>query len=679
MTLPCRRLPDIRPRRYPWIMKIQRVLLAAILAVITASSFAQTQSPWNMTPRALPGTVQAEEYDLGGQNVAYFDTSAGNVFGAFRTEDMDVGAIPAGGHHIGFLADGEWAEYTVSVGATAAYTVTLRYASDYAGATSFRLLQDGVALTTQTLTKTSVTAGDWHNYVNKTFTVNLTAGTRVLRVEFTQGAWNFDSLSFAQQTTCTAPTITTQPAGVVANQPGGTHTFTAAASNAVSYQWFRNGQAIAGATSTSHQRTNLEQGKDGGDYFLRATSSCGATRDTSTVRIRVRCSASPALITRNIYRALRTEPDFCDWNEDMAPNFPYSNTDVNGSYNKPVLAAAVAFIKEPVRTGSWDMNVWWTDYLKGELGLRGTAWYFGGSELGSFTYSYFNVISVMAVYTHATRPNQPPQVVEIGNLAKRWLRANFALNALAAVPAWPKTKHDADGARQAMGNPYTGPWVAMAGERSVWGHWSNSHRSVLFARAVSLATNEGGEDPHVKDTRKQIENMWLARTGDALAGYGLASGERTTLRTIMTNGTLPSNLVSYYLGSELRTKTRYHFVAWQSPELVRATLMEQNAHQFTVPTMGVVYYTNPRIAGGAGGEARFLYPWQGVFGATPEGGVTTATGVLDLVNRFIESSNNAPVGSTHGPITKRISNLPSTARAYWVTINPEVNVPPTVR
>lgn len=635
-----------------------------------------------MAPIAIPGTLQAEEYDRGGSGVAWLDTTGGNVFGVYRLDDMDVGAIPGGGYHIGYLANAEWAEYTVNVAATGTYTVTLRWASDYAGTTSFRLLQDGVALTTQTVTKTSVTAGDWHNYLTKTFTVSLTAGTRVLRVEFTQGAWNFDWMSFAQQS-CAAPTFNSQPVGKVANEPGISHTFTASVSNATSYQWFRNGQHVATTSTASYTRSALEQGKDGGSYFVRAVSSCGATRDSNVVTIRVRCSASPALITRNIYRALRGELDYCDWVEDMGPNFPWSNTDVNGSYNKPVLAAAVAFIKEPVRNDpngkSWDMINWWTAYLQGELGDRSTAWYFGGSEFGSFTYSYFNVVSVMAVYTHATDGTPTPQEQVIADLAKRWLRANFALNALAAVPAWPLTKHDADGASQPMGNPYTGPWVAMAGERSNWGHWSNSHRSILFARAVALATNEGGEDPHVKATRQQIEGMWTTRTGDPRNGYALATNERTALQTIMTNGTLPSNLVTHYLGSGLRTKTRYHFIAWQSPERVRATLMEQNAHQFTVPTMGVVYYTNARLAGGSGREARFLYPWSGVFVSTPDGGVTTATSVLDLTNRFMESSNNAAPGSVHGPITKRISNLPSTTRAYWVTINPEVNLAPTVR
>lgn len=654
------------------------LFLASIL-LLAAPLSAQNNFPYNgVIP--IPGTLQAEHYDFGGNGVAWFDTSLGNAFGVLRMEDMDVGPIPGGGYHIGVIEPGEWAEYTVNVSVTGTYTVTLRWASDYASPTSFRLLQDGVQVASQTVTKTSLTAGDWHRYLTKTFSVNLTAGQRILRVEFTQGTWNFDSMVFTAQS-CSTPVFTQQPSGLVANSPGGTHTLTAAATNAASYQWFQNGQPRAGATSSSFALTNLEEGDDGGDWFVQVTNACGTPVNSNTVRIRVRCSASPGLNTLNIYRAL-TPPlgDYCDWVEDISPNFPFSNTDTNGSYNRPVVSAAVAFIKEPVRnspTGkSWDMVNWWTAYLEGELGLRGTAWFYGGSEMGSYTYSHFNVISVMAVHHWATRPNQTPQIQNIGALAQRWLRATFTLHALAAVPSWPLTKHS-ESQFQAMGNPYNGPFVAMAGERSNWAHWNDSHRGILFSRAVAWtpATNEGGENPNIKSTRQRLEAL------KGLAVYGLSDPERTTLRNIVTAGTLPANLVSYYLGSALRTKTRYHFAAWETPERVRATWMDSNAHNFTAPTMGVVFFTNARAANGR--EAHFLYPWAGAFGSGSEAGenITTATAFLDFTNRFVEATNNGTPGSLpHGLRTVRVSNLPALAnRKYWVTINPEVNLAPTVR
>jgi hypothetical protein len=495
--------------------------------------------------------------------------------------------------------------------------------------------------------------------------------------------------TFTQRTVfaqCTLPTITANPANATPANPGISITLTGAASNATSYQWLKNGANVAGATTTQLTLTNVEQGKDGGSYQLQARNSCGSVNSAAAV-VRVRCSSSPGKNTRNIERALTPgQGDYCDWVEDLNPNFPTSNTDVDGSYNRPVISAAVAFIKEPVRnspTKSWDMNSWWTTYLQGELGLRGTAWYYGGSEVGSFTYSHFNVVSVMAVYYWATyQPNPTPQVQAIAGLAKRWLRATFALHALAAGPTWPLTKHAYDEITdtgtdfQAMGSSnFSGAFVAMAGERSNSAHWNDTHRSILFSKASAWTpVNTAGENPDVGVARQALEDKWLTNTGNNLNAYGLIASERTTLRNIVTSGTLPANLVSYYLGTELRTKVRYHFVAWQSP-FVRVTLMESNAHTFTAPTTGVAYFTDARNASGR--EAHFLFPWAGVFTDSADGAYTTTTGVFDSVNRFIESTNNnAP--APHGARTARISNLPSQARTYWVTINPESNLAPTV-
>ncbi|MEA2491111.1 MAG: hypothetical protein QOH21_2903 [Acidobacteriota bacterium] len=489
-----------------------------------------------------------------------------------------------------------------------------------------------------------------------------------------------DSTAFAQ---CTLPTITTNPANATPANPGISITLSGAASNATSYQWLKNSAAVAGATTTQLTLTNVEQGKDGGSYQLQARNSCGSVNSAVAV-VRVRCSSSPGKNTRNIERALTPgQGDYCDWVEDLSPNFPTSNTDTDGSYNRPVVSAAVAFNKEPIRTTgtkTWNMNDWWETYLQGELGLRGTAWYYGGSEFGSFTYSHFNIVSVMAVYYQATnQANQTPQVQNIAALAKRWLRATFALHALSAGPTWPLTKHaydeitDTGADFQAMGSSnFSGAFVAMAGERSNSAHWNDTHRSILFSKAVAWTpVNTAGENPDVGVARQKLEDLWLP-TGNNLNAYGLIASERTALRNIVTTGVLPSNLVSYYLGTALRSKIRYHFVAWQSP-FVRVTLMDSNAHTFTAPTTGVAYFTNARNASGR--EAHFLFPWCCVFTDSPDGAYTTTTGFFDSVNRFIESTNNnAP--SPHGARTARISNLPSQTRTYWVTINPDL--PPTI-
>src|SRR5687768_7535208 len=48
------------------------------------------------TPRAIPGTIQAESFDNGANGSAYWDSSAGNSGGQYRTTDVDIEACNEG-------------------------------------------------------------------------------------------------------------------------------------------------------------------------------------------------------------------------------------------------------------------------------------------------------------------------------------------------------------------------------------------------------------------------------------------------------------------------------------------------------------------------------------------------------------------------------------------------------
>ncbi|GAB4192000.1 MAG: hypothetical protein Tsb002_21340 [Wenzhouxiangellaceae bacterium] len=153
------------------------------------------QTPYLGTPHTIPGRIEAEHYDNGGPSIAYHDTTAGNVFNAFRNnEDVDVGNIldGMGGRHIGFLANGEWVEYTVNVQTSAYYDITLRAATPTTSA-SFHLELNGATVGgAQTITNTC----DWHHYVRKTIRrVWLSAGNnKILKLAFDSGSWNVDWL-----------------------------------------------------------------------------------------------------------------------------------------------------------------------------------------------------------------------------------------------------------------------------------------------------------------------------------------------------------------------------------------------------------------------------------------------------------------------------------------------------
>src|SRR5436305_5796653 len=87
-------------------------------------------TPFGGTPAAVPGTIQFENFDNGGENVAYHDTTPANEGGQYRNEAVDLStASDAGaGYFVGWTNPGEWENYTVNVASNGAYSVSLRVA-----------------------------------------------------------------------------------------------------------------------------------------------------------------------------------------------------------------------------------------------------------------------------------------------------------------------------------------------------------------------------------------------------------------------------------------------------------------------------------------------------------------------------------------------------------------------
>ncbi len=99
------------------------------------ASAAAEQTPWDSAIR-IPSTFQAEDFDLGGEGVAYHDTDAANTGGAYRlSEGVDVrtGTDADLGYEVGNAKPSEWLEYTVNVGTTGVYDIGLRVAAGGSG------------------------------------------------------------------------------------------------------------------------------------------------------------------------------------------------------------------------------------------------------------------------------------------------------------------------------------------------------------------------------------------------------------------------------------------------------------------------------------------------------------------------------------------------------------------
>jgi len=156
-----------------------------------------SQSPYSGSAISIPGTLEMENYDLGGEGVAYHDKSNGNAGGKYRSDDVDVSASSEGGHMVGWTAVGEWLEYTVDVQSAGDYDLDIRYAS-FNNAGSIYVAFDGVNKTGSTALPVT---GGWQTYNTVSKTVNLQTGTQVIRVYVETAGINLDYLKFEKHDT----------------------------------------------------------------------------------------------------------------------------------------------------------------------------------------------------------------------------------------------------------------------------------------------------------------------------------------------------------------------------------------------------------------------------------------------------------------------------------------------
>jgi endonuclease/exonuclease/phosphatase family metal-dependent hydrolase len=144
------------------------------------------------TAKAIPGTIEAEDFDAGPAGVAYWDNSPGNAGGQYRATDVDIEGCSEGGYNVGWIGAGEWLAYTVDVTAAGTYTLELRMASVGGGHLH---VEFGGQNKTGTLTVPAT--GGWQAWTTVRATVSLSAGRQVMRVVFDSGGYNLHQIRIA--------------------------------------------------------------------------------------------------------------------------------------------------------------------------------------------------------------------------------------------------------------------------------------------------------------------------------------------------------------------------------------------------------------------------------------------------------------------------------------------------
>ncbi|MFT7561803.1 MAG: beta-glucanase (GH16 family) [Flavobacteriales bacterium] len=177
--------------------KMRLLSVATLLTAFSLSSFAQAQqSPYSGSAIIIPGTVEAEHYDFGGENVAYHDTSAGNSGGSLRSDNVDVENASTGGHNVGWTAPGEWLEYSIYVNTAGTYTINANIASNAGGGSV------GFEFTGATTVNSDAISfpgtNNWQAWQNTdSVSVTLNSGAHIVRMSIQSGAYNVNNFTMA--------------------------------------------------------------------------------------------------------------------------------------------------------------------------------------------------------------------------------------------------------------------------------------------------------------------------------------------------------------------------------------------------------------------------------------------------------------------------------------------------
>jgi chitinase len=235
------------------------------------------EGPYGGTAAAIPGTVQAANYDTGGQGVAYNVTSTNGSANSYRSDgvDLETTTDTGGGYDLGWTATGQWFKYTVNVATAGTYTVSLRLAAPSAVTDGLHIASSSGANLSGNINVPAT--GGWQTWTTVTATVTLPAGQQTLTIDQDNGGWNIHQLTFASSTTPPANTVTVTSPG---NQTG---TVGTAASLQVSGTDSASGQTLTfSATGLPSGLSISSSGRISGTPTTAATSNVTVTATDTT-------------------------------------------------------------------------------------------------------------------------------------------------------------------------------------------------------------------------------------------------------------------------------------------------------------------------------------------------------------------------------------------------------------
>ena len=161
------------------------------------------RTPYSGTAVKLPGTIQAENFDKGGEGLTFHDANSDAEGDAksYRSDAEGLDLVKGNnGTVIGYTAANEWTEYTVNVTEPGEYTYEATVSSGVSNS-SFRISlvnANGTLTTLANVTVPQTGNSDWGTYTVKEGKLlkNLAEGQQILRITITGANCNIDKLKF---------------------------------------------------------------------------------------------------------------------------------------------------------------------------------------------------------------------------------------------------------------------------------------------------------------------------------------------------------------------------------------------------------------------------------------------------------------------------------------------------
>lgn len=151
--------------------------------------FKLTEAAFNNKPAAIPGIVEAENYNDGCNGISYFDNDDDNVGGAYRNDGVDISNCSDGGYNVGWVKSGEWLKYTVEVSENGTYSFNFRTASHGHNSTIHVEVNNNDISGPIELPST----GSWENWITvNSKELQLSKGIQDIRIVVDEGEFNFN-------------------------------------------------------------------------------------------------------------------------------------------------------------------------------------------------------------------------------------------------------------------------------------------------------------------------------------------------------------------------------------------------------------------------------------------------------------------------------------------------------